>query len=414
MSYLKYSDAADNPLAGDSSGTRRSDVEKIYTHCFSQPCRMMHDFVHLGLNEDEEHRQVVDGILNWAGGANFVKVNFRFAQTGRTHRQHIGRWYPEFEFPFSNNVITDSVTGRTDGRHKRCQASGTCPKSFMVNSENEYYAKAMSNLHYDRVLRDLPDEASTRSYLMSSVSHTTGSQYPQGFGGVGNCTQHGNPIGPYPVFRAMLLALDDWVTRGVEPPASRLPRAADGTLVRSSTTGFPALPARPAIPNVDTGRAISNNGRMHTGDLFNYGPRYLAEGIVDNFPPLKLGAPYPVLAPKTDADGNDIAGIRLPEVAVPLATHTGWALRLLPAGADEGCDASGMKIPFRKSVASRMSIKDPRKSIDERYTGRDDYIARITQAANDLKAQRLLLQEDVDLYIAGAGEAYDAAAAAAP
>lgn len=121
-----------------------------------------------------------------------------------------------------------------------------------------------------------------------------------------------------------------------------------------------------------------------------------------------------MLAPKSDADGNNVAGIRLPEVSVPLATYSGWALRLLPTGADEGCDGAGRKMPLRKSVASRVAIKDPRLSIDERYTSRDDYIAQMTQAANARMAQRLLLQEDVDRYIAGAGAAYDAAALAAP
>jgi hypothetical protein len=153
---------------------------------------------------------------------------------------------------------------------------------------------------------------------------------------------------------------------------------------------------------------------MHTGDLFDYGPRYFTEGIVDNFPPILKGSPYPALVPKTDADGNDLAGIRLPEVVVPTATYTGWALRKNPAGANDGCDASGQKILFRKTVGGRLAIGDPRLSLDERYSSRADYIAKVTAAAIALRDARLMLQEDVDVYISGAGAAYDSAILATP
>ena len=127
----------------------------------------------------------------------------------------------------------------------------------------------------------------------------------------------------------------------------------------------------------------------------------------------------PAWVPKVDADGNDIAGIRLPEVVVPTATYTGWALRAnltLPGGAsaDDGCDASGQKIPFRKTVGGRMAIGDPRPALDERYSSRDDYIGKVTAAAIALRDIHLMLQEDVDAYIAGAGAAYDTAILATP
>jgi len=410
MSFLKYDTSAANPLA--------NDVQAVYTHCLSQPCRTMHDYVHLGFNQDENNRQVVDGVLNWIGGGNFLKLNYRFGNAGKTHRQHIGRWYPEFEFPFSNLVYTDSVTGRTDGRFKRCLESGTCPKWFEVNSENEYWAKAGSTLHFDRALGDLPDPPMTRNFLMSSLPHGSGTN-------PGNCQQFQNPLGPYRVLRSLLVALDEWVTHGVEPPASRVPKASDGTLVRSlpqAINGFPAIPARPAVTGQDNGRAVRYNGRLHTGDLFDYGPRYFTEGIIDNLPPVLKGSPYPALVPKNDADGNNIAGIRLPELVVPTATYTGWALRgNLPPydneanfiGAD-GCDASGQKIPFRATKAGRLTIKDPRPSLEERYASRQDFIDKVTQAATDLRNARLMLQEDVDAYIAEAGAVYDNALLVTP
>ena len=402
MAFLRYDTSAANPLAGD--------VQHIYTHCLSQPCRTMHDFIYLGFNESESHQQVVDGVLNWIATGNLLKLNYRFSNSGRTHRQHINRWYPEFEFPFSNSVFHDSITGKTDGRFNRCMTSNTCPKYFEVFSENEYWAKAGSNTHFDRVFLDLPDPPNTRLYLMSSLPHGAGTQ-------PGICQQFQNPLQPYTVLRALLMDLDDWVTNGTTPPDSQVPKFSNRTLVPplpQSVQGFPNIPARPPVAGQDNGLAVIYNGRLHTGDLFDYGPRYASLGIIDTLPPTLKGSPYPALVPKVDADGNDIAGIRLPEVAVPTATYTGWGLRALPAGANDGCDASGQKIPFRKTIAGRLAIGDPRLSLDERYASRDDYINKVTQAADALMSRRLMLQEDVDAYAAGAGAAYDSAAQATP
>jgi Alpha/beta hydrolase domain len=425
MSFFKYESADDagtaNPLAGQ--------VQYIYTHCSSQPCRTMHDYVHLGFNQDEARRQVMDGALNWIAAGNFLKLNYRFSNAGRTHRQHIGRWYPEFEFPFSNLVFRDSVTHEVDGKFRRCLRTQTCPKWFEVFSENEYTAKAGSTTHYDRRLGDLPDPPHTRLYLMASLPHgASASTAP------GNCQQNQNPLQPYSVLRAQLMNLDRWVTFGAQPPATRLPRFDDGTLVEplpQAAVGFPAIPARPPVPNpvaganpplLDQGLAVIYNGHAHTGDLFDYGPRYEEQGIVDHFPPRLKRKTYPVLVPKTDADGNGIAGIRLPEVAVPTATYTGWALRAtLPGyqteatrGGADGCDASGQKIMFRATLAGRLAIGDPRRSLEERYANKADYVAKVKQAAEELRDAGLMLQEDVDIYINGAGAAYDNAIRATP
>ena len=132
--FLHYGTVDDqnrpNPLAGD--------VRAVYAFGRSQPARFIHDFLHLGFNADSANRRVFDGVLSWIGGASGGFFNYRFAQPGRTHRQHIGRWYPERQFPFTNRVINDPVTGLTDGRLSRCLQNGTCPKIFEVNSENEY------------------------------------------------------------------------------------------------------------------------------------------------------------------------------------------------------------------------------------------------------------------------------------
>src|SRR5689334_9045894 len=109
-----------NPLSGQ--------VKTIYTACVSQPCRTMHDFVLFGFNEDENGKRVIDGVVNWIGGADGIYLNYRFAQPFRTHRQHINRWFPEFQAPFTNQVRSDPAAKKTTGRLARCMASGTCPK----------------------------------------------------------------------------------------------------------------------------------------------------------------------------------------------------------------------------------------------------------------------------------------------
>jgi Alpha/beta hydrolase domain len=398
-----------NPLAGN--------IKFIYTFCSSQPCRTMHDFVLLGFNEAEHAKNhgtdagnaprhmAFDGVLNWKAGGSGIYMNYRFAQPTRTHRQHIARWYPEVQFPFANETLHDSVTHQTDGRLAACQRSNTCPKIFEANSANEYWAKAGSLLTTDTQGHDLdldhtPD---VRYYLFASQPHGAGPASPLS---KGLCQQFENPIRPDPVLRALLFDLDEWVSSGREPPKNRVPRRSNGTLVASlpqSAEGFPNIPA------------VTYNGILHTGDLWDFGPKF-DDGIVTVMPPNSLGTPYPALVPKTDADGNDIAGIRVPDVAAPLATFTGWGLRATPLGETgnakliDGCDANGQIIPFAATKAERGA--DPRPSLQERYGNPDgtnaNYVAAVKAAADKLVKDRFLLElpgvaEDVETYTTPAG-----------
>ena len=142
---------------------------------------------------------------------------------------------------------------------------------------------------------------------------------------------------------------------------------------------------------------------MHEGDLMDFGPQ-ASQGILTILPPHRLGSPYPALVPKTDADGNSLAGVRLPDIAAPVATYTGWNLRKNPP--DEGCDASGMVIPFAHTKAERMANGDLRLSLEERYPDHDAYVRAVRVSAHDLERRRLLLKEDAERYI-GAAENSD-------
>ena len=394
------------------------NVKFIYTFCSSQPCRTMHDFVLLGFNESEHvkgaagdsehrdghHQMAIDGILNWKAGGSGIYMNYRFSQPTRTHRQHIARWYPEIQFPFANQTLFDPVTHRTDGRLGTCSRTDTCPKIFEANSANEYWAKAGSLLTTDTKGNDLDLDRNpnVRYYLFSSHPHGAGPASPLT---KGICQQLENPIKPDPVLRALLFDLDEWVSSGREPPKNRVPRRSDGTLVPSlpqSVEGFPSIPG------------VTYNGILHTGDLWDFGFEFDA-GLLTLMPPNSLGTPYPVLVPKTDADGNDIAGIHVPDVEVPLATYTGWGLRATPPNETngavlvDGCDANGQIIPFASSKADRA--RDPRRSLQERYGNPDgtnaNYVAKVAASAKRLVRERFLLElpgivEDVETYTAPA------------
>ena len=384
VAFLRHAASDDagtpNPLAGS--------VEQVLTMGISQAARLLRDFVHLGFNADARGRQVFDGVLNWIGGASGGFFNYRFAQPFRTHRQHIARWFPEREFPFANHLLTDPVTGRRDGRLERCRASGTCPRLMEANSANEYWVKGASLLHTDPAGNDLPDPPEVRFYLFSSLPHAAGI----GSSGFGICRQPRNPLVANAGLRALLVALDEWVTTGAEPPASRVPRRADGSLtipLPREMVGFPDIPG------------VEYNGLMSTGDLFDYGPDF-DEGILTTLPPTSVGSPYPVFVPRTDADGNDLAGIRLPAVAAPRATFTGWALRAPAFGGPDLCDAAGQQIDFAATRAERLANGDPRPSLEERYPDPGAYVRAVAAAARDLARERLLLDEDVERIVADA------------
>jgi hypothetical protein len=384
IAFLRHAVADDlgtpNPVAGQ--------LHFAYGFGLSQPARFLRDFVHLGFNEDENANIVFDGLLDFLAGPGGGSFNHRFAQPGRTIRQHRDRLYPEIRFPFTWDVMTDPVTGQTDGRLRRCLASATCPKIFDVNSANEYWNKSASLLHTDAAGEDLPDPPNVRYYLLSSLPHVASS-------GTGICQQTQNGLPPNPALRALLVALDAWVSTGTKPPPSRVPRRSKDTLVAAlprTKEGFPG------IPNV------TYNGLTRTGDLFDFGPS-LDQGILTVLPPTLLGTPYTVLVPRTDRDGNDLAGIRLPAVAVPTATYTGWALRAAAFAGDDLCDASGQQLPFARTKADRLAALDPRRSLAERYRTHARYVSLFARAAKRLQHQRLLLAEDAQTLTAAAAAA---------
>jgi hypothetical protein len=385
-SFLRFSTQDDlgtsNPIFGY--------VDRIYTETSSQPGRTLNDFVHLGFNEDENHKKVFDGMMQWIAAGDGLNMNYRWSQTKRTNRNRQDLLYLEGLYPFANVPTFDPISNTSDWRYKKCEQTNTCPLAMEFYSANEYWVKAGSLMSTDPTgAEDLPDHPMARLYLLSSKQH----------GGAGNpasrgsCQQFLNPLDSAPVQRAMWIDLDEWSTRGVRPPNSQVPKLRDGTLVPplpQSAVGFPSIPG------------VTYTGLKTTRYRLNYGPDFYQTFIPTINPPVITppyednpanGPIYPSYVPKTDSDGNDIAGIRLPELVVPLATYTGWGLRSGP-WANDGCEASGQYIPFAATMAARVAAGDPRPSVQERYPSWGLYRTQVIKAVDDLVRNRFLICDD--------------------
>ncbi len=403
MEFLRYERRDDhnnpNPLA--------RHIKRVYTEISSQPGRLLNDFRHLGFNETESGKKAFDGHMQWIAAGNGINMNYRFSQSGRTERNRQNHLFIEGRFPFANVMTHDPITHHTDSRYKSCERTDTCPLGVEIYSANEYWVKGASLLHTTPDgTRDLQDSPFTRNYFMSSMRHGTAAT-PGGIAGTppnrGLCQQSDNPLNSAPVQRALFIALDEWATQDRNPPHSRVPKLRDGTLVPplpQSGMGFPNIPS----PFADTpGPLVTYTGLKTTRYHFDYGRHFYETGIATINPPVfpfttpsyqddpRNGPIYPSFIPKTDSDGNDIAGVRLPDVTVPLATYTGWALRR-GAQASDGCEAAGQFIPFAMTEGARGS--DPRLSVAARYPTFAAYHGKVRSALNDMVANRLLLCED--------------------
>ena len=387
LSFLRHApESEDNPLAGH--------VDFTYSYSISQPSRTLNDFQQLGFNEDERGQRVLDGILSHTGGGNGDQINFRFAQTDRTERNRQNHLYPEAVFPFAHQVTTDHLSGRTAGRSESGTATNTLPKRLEVNTASEYWVKGCSQLHTDSQGNDLPDPENVRFYLLSGLSH-----------GVGDITRRGknqqatNGVSPYATHRALLIALDKWVSEGTEPPASRVPRASENAAFAVTRPGKETG----VVPREELGwpdiPGVTYTGVITTHYFHDFGPDF-ERGIVSSLPPTLADRPsYPVFVSKVDADGNEVAGVRLPPVAAPVATTTGWALRRAGFGENDGGEGDGQHIPFAATREERLAAGDPRLSLEERYGTHEGYVSAVERAARQLESEGFLLPQDAQAYI---------------
>jgi hypothetical protein len=387
LSFIKYDKTDANPARG---------VTLALGWGVSQSGRFLRHFLYQGFNEDEQGRKVFDGVFDQVGGAGRGSFNHRFGQASRDALQYFNILFPVDLFPFTDGPETDPESGAVDSLLARAERTGTAPKLFHLLTNSEYFNRAGSLVHTDATgTKDAELPANTRVYMIASAPHGPGPFPPKsnvGGGMVGRAAL--NPLNYSPAVRALFRALDRWVTDSVEPPPSAYPRFTDGTLTSPDRAGWPPIPGY-QLPQQPL-RAFH----------LNFGPDW-SKGIVSVEPP-EVGTAFVVRVPAVDADGNVRAGIRLPDIAVPLATQAGWNYRDASIGApDRLAGEIGSYIPFGRTRADRTRANDPRPSIEERYRNRDEYVGRFAAAALDLVERGYLLQEDIADLLKHAIEHYD-------
>lgn len=367
-SFLRYGTSAEgNPCAGELS--------HAFAHGVSQTGRFLREFLRCGLNLDESGRQVFDAIYPQVAGARRGEFNFRGAQPSAQYV--IG---PAQRPPFAAVPSGGVAEGLYDLQRRR----RGMPKIFEVNTANEYWRSHGALVHADLdANRDLALPADMRAYLFAGCQHGAGPPALMDRSPLTPEQRLANPINMLnytPLNRAVLSNLERWAADGVAPPDSKVP-----TIAREELVPREALVERfRRIPGA--------NVPDHLPELERF------DGV----------GHYPYAVSNVDDDLNEIAGIRMPELAVPLATYAGWNPRHAETGgAGQVADMMGGTFPFPATEAGRARSGDPRKSIEERYRDRYDYCARVRAEAERLVRARLLLDEDVDRIVRGAGRTYD-------
>ena len=366
VSYLRHDPAAEKLL-----GRKMTHALAIG---FSQSGRFLRDFTGQGFNKDEAGRKVFDGMLAHTAGIGRVSFNHRFGQPNRTGSRHQDHDFPESAFPFSTARLDDPITGRSGAL---MSGDPTDPLFMQTNTSTEYWQKGASLLHTDPLgQRDVELPANARVYMVAGTQHNPAGGKPDDLGTRMNMR---NPHTPMAIIRALLVALDEWVVDGRLPPDSRVPRLADGTLVPPEALRFPV------VPGFAVAKAMNAIGPLE--DWLN---------------PKAPDRTYRPLVCQVDADGNEVAGVRTSDIAVPLATYAGWNLYRAPLPEGELADRDGSYVPFAETRQERERTGDPRPSIAERYTHRSAYAEKVAAVVDALLRDRLLLPEDARAIVAAA------------
>ena len=344
----------------------------------SQTGRWLRDFVYEGFNVDERSRRVFDGVMPHIGGGGAVLLNERWSTPTSLLMETATR------FPFSDRKQRDPISGAEEGLLDNPRAADHQPKVFHTMSDTEYWERGGALVHTTPDgTRDIAVPDNVRVYHFASAPHNIG-QFPPA---MANGETANNPFDLRIAMRALLVGMERWVRDGAAPPPSRYPRLSDGTLVRASDIAFPA------VRGITSPRTAYAGVRGANAHLAKQGG---------------AGVALPLVVPQVDGDGNSRGGLRLPDVAVPLATHTGWIFRNAKIGGTEQfVPLNGSYVPFARTKAERDASGDPRPSIEERYQSREHYLKLVQEAAAPLVKEGYLLADDVARIVRRAGEHWD-------
>ena len=364
--WLKHGSAAEGNRAAGA-------LRHAYAYGRSQTGRLLRTMIHHDLNADEAGRRALDGIIANVAGGMLGEFNDRFGQNSKDRPAMMDHFEP-FQVEPRGGL-----------------------KVFYTNTSFEYHRGDASLIHTDPAgTRDVEHGPDVRVYHFAGTEHGLGVWPPADAQAVAadprgwaERSQHLRGVVNYGrLLRACLVNLDRWVTEGAPPPPSRHPRVGDGTAVDPA-----ALAA--VFGRIPGARYPSHYARPRRQDFSTLPPR--------------PGPAYGMSVSAVDDDGNERAGIALPEVGVPLATHTGWNLRHPDSGgAEQLLYFAGATLPFAGTRAEREAAGDPRPAIAERYRSREDYLARVGAAARVLAAAGYLLEEDVEISLAFAARMWEA------
>lgn len=370
VSFLRFSKESTNPLSD-------STISKVVIFGISQSGRFIRDFIYQGFNLNANGKVVFEGAIPVVAGARRTFTNYAFAQPGRFTRQHEDHLYPQGSFPFTYGTLTDPLSGQKDGILKQCGMSRSCPSIFHFDTDSEVWQGYNSLIVTDTTggAITLPDNV--RVFLMAGRCHAPGTS-PTGVQAV-NSLPYGAPL------RALLLSLDNWISNGTTPLASKWPSLIGGGYVNLATaaTQWPV-----GIPNWPWLNLIN------TIEVRNY----------DVQPPAIVSAAYPLYVPRFNIDGNTMDGLVYPEVSVPVGTYSGRSTRKTGFAPGEMNNILGGYRQFELTAAARTASGDPRLSLEELYPGADaaarnaNYQAKLKIKADELVAQGYMLSADAAAY----------------
>lgn len=347
----------------------------------SQSGRFLREYLYSGFNRDEMNRIVFDGLMPHVAGAGMGSFNQRFAQPTAFATPFQKADWPVDRFPFGYHEEFDRLTGKKDGILHAVREEHQ-PKVMHTQSATEYWSRGGSLVHTDATgTRDAAIPDNVRIYAFGGTQHSPATYPP----GLAEGQSMANPGDYRPMLRALLHALSRWLQENQSPPPSVYPRIDRKELVSLSECerAFPLIPALRFPQNIAT------------PTLYDQGPRWEKQRIADIVPPKAMQS-YQALAPTVNQDGNDIGCLPPPEVAVPLATHTGWGLRSREAGAqNQIIGLIGSYILFPATAAERKEVGDPRQSIQERYASIEAYTSRLRDECERMAKMGYLLEEDI-------------------
>jgi len=409
--FFKHAKADDtgtpNPLA--------NTVKHSIARGVSQSGNYLRGWLHLGFNQDETGKQVHDGLWPIIAGRR-IALNFRWAQPdGVLELYQAGSEGPQWWLPHPDPVRGLPAAGILD----RCTQSRTCPKIMEHFGSAEVWAlKLTPEWVGTDAKQDLPLPANVKRYYIASSNHgggaggfdtsVPGAALPKaGPMCPGNNFGQGilpaNPVPHRETVNALRLHFRNWVMNGTEPPASQYPLLAKNQLAiaEKAALGYPNLPGlRPTVPERDFIMPVHD---------YDWGPGFKAidgSGVPSHAPP-KIKQVLPMVAPKVDADGNEVGGVPVVLLDAPLGTYLGWNVTAdgaRPFHKGEICNYVGGMVPFAKTAAERQANGDTRLSLQERYGSHEGYVQAVVKATERAMKAGFLLKDDAQALIEAAAK----------